>query len=290
MLGFSVDPGTALEGNGLIVYMRNFTVIDNKCVVKWGISYPEAVLFDWIYSLPSWAKTAIVENEVFYFASYQKACSDLPALTEKQDTMYRYYKRLEKEGLIRIKMIDSKAYISLTEKAKEWNNHGQKQASDELPSNLGQPSDEPRTDIRHIDNNTIDSNSIDTPIVPAKKLKPSAYGPGFNFSRNGVSISLHDQNAVDTYNRYYDGIDKGLTGMSLYDYTYTTEFVLKISYAGSEFFLNGFATPGKIPQPEFDRVYKIAKMLSEKGLPCFETFFGHITTSKSLPEFNPYFK
>lgn len=151
--------------------MRIFTTIDNLTVLRWGISYQEAILFEWLYSLPSWAKKATIDNETYFFASYQKACQDLPNLTDKIDTMYRIYKKLEKENLIVIKTIDSKTYISLTEKAKEWNSTWQKQDSEKNPTELGKLSEDARKIIRHIDSNSIDSNNIEKEKKENKEKK-----------------------------------------------------------------------------------------------------------------------
>lgn len=87
---------------------------------EWGLSPALCVLFDWMYDVPSWADHLIKGTDVYYFASRTKAVSDLVILTDKPDTMYRYYSQLKEKGLIEIKKIDGKDYIRLTEKAKEW--------------------------------------------------------------------------------------------------------------------------------------------------------------------------
>lgn len=114
--------------------MKFTTVIDNITALKWGLSIQEAYLFDWLFSLPSWADKAVVENEIFYFASKNKAVNELPMLTDKPDTMYRYYKSLQQKELILISKIGGKDYISLTEKAKQWNGN-KSEHSENNPSN-----------------------------------------------------------------------------------------------------------------------------------------------------------
>lgn len=101
--------------------MKYSSLIDNVTSLKWGLNIQLAYLFDWVYGLPSWADSVIIENHTYYFASKTKAIEELALLTDKLDTMYRYYKQLEDLGLIVVKKIDGKDYISLTNKAKCWN-------------------------------------------------------------------------------------------------------------------------------------------------------------------------
>jgi len=101
--------------------MRFNTSINNVKAKEWGLNLPLSYLFAWFYELPSWANKVVIENEIYYFASKNKAVQELPLLTEKKDTMYRYYKQIEKLGLIKIKKVDDKDYICLTKKAMGWN-------------------------------------------------------------------------------------------------------------------------------------------------------------------------
>lgn len=101
--------------------MKYSTVIDNIKAIEWGLNIQEAYLFAWIYTVPSWAGRVTIEDLDFYFASKTKAIEDLPLLTDKIDTVYRYYKSLQEKGLILIMKVDNKDCISLTDKAKTWN-------------------------------------------------------------------------------------------------------------------------------------------------------------------------
>ena len=112
--------------------MRYNSYINNVKAKEWGLNLNLAYLFAWMYELPSWANKVIIGDKIFYFASKNKACDELSLLTDKPDTMYRYYKKLEKAGLIYLKKIDSKDYVCLTEKAKTWN---LSDSSDKNPSN-----------------------------------------------------------------------------------------------------------------------------------------------------------
>lgn len=143
--------------------MRYNSLINNVKSKEWGLSIQEAYLFSWMYELPSWASKVSIENETFYFASKNKAVEDLPILTEKTDTMYRYYKKLEEKDLIVVKKIDSKDYIRLTNKAKKWN-LSESEHSDKNPSIVGFLS-ENNSDLNPTYNTTIyNTNKRDSNI------------------------------------------------------------------------------------------------------------------------------
>ena len=128
--------------------MRFNTTINNVKAKEWGLNIQQAYLFAWFYELPSWASTLIFDNKIYYFASKNKAIEELCLLSDKIDTIYRLYKQIENKGLIDIKKFDSKDYVLLTEKAKEWN---YKNDSDLNPT-LGNLS------VRHSDLNPTNNN------------------------------------------------------------------------------------------------------------------------------------
>lgn len=120
--------------------MKYSSYIDNVTSKKWGLNIQLAYLFSWIYSLPSWADSITIHEGVFYFASKSKVIEDIPLLTDKIDTIYRYYKFLHENGLILLKKIEGRDYIKLTEKAKEWGTDelGKKsEHSEKNPSKVG---------------------------------------------------------------------------------------------------------------------------------------------------------
>lgn len=122
--------------------MKFTSLIDNYHSKKWELTLQEAYVFSWIYDVPSWAKTLIIGAEVWYFAAKPKAISDIPLLTDKVDTMYRHYKKLEEKGLIENKKVGSEDYIRITEKGKQWGSIGKKsEYSENNPSKLGKLSE-----------------------------------------------------------------------------------------------------------------------------------------------------
>lgn len=139
--------------------MRYNSLINNIKSLEWELNLQQAYLFSWLYELPSWADKVIIENEIYYFASKNKACEELPILTDKTDTMYRYYKQLEEKQLILIKKIDGKDYISLTSKAKKWNLSIPSEGSEKNPSHSGNESER-----------VSDSNPIYNEINPNNEI------------------------------------------------------------------------------------------------------------------------
>lgn len=143
--------------------------IDQPRSIEWGLNLPEATVFSFCYSLPSWAEAIYVKGEVYYFASRTKALEEMPLVSDKPDTFYRFYKKLMEKGLIIWKKFDGKDCIQLTEKAKSWN-------SEKNPS-TGNISEKTRKKIREnsenfpTDNITIDNRTNNTSISISENEK-----------------------------------------------------------------------------------------------------------------------
>jgi hypothetical protein len=101
--------------------MRYTTQINNVKSLEWGLNLPQAYLFSWLYELPSWAESALIEREPYYFAARQKVVEELPMLTSNPATVYGHFKTLAKIGLIEYTKIGKKDFIRLTEKGQTWN-------------------------------------------------------------------------------------------------------------------------------------------------------------------------
>lgn len=136
----------------------------------WGLNLSEAALFSWLYSVPSWANNAIIEGEVWYFASRFKAIEDTGGvITDKPDTIYRLYKSLEAKGLIGWKKLDGKDYINITATGQQWN-------SDEK-TEVGKKSEQTRKNFRkNSEKNpiyySISDDEISDESAPAKISQP----------------------------------------------------------------------------------------------------------------------
>lgn len=140
--------------------MRNVSIINNVKSNQWGLNIQEAYLFSWIYELPSWADRIIIKNDVFYYCSKNKIVSELPLISDKPDTIYRYLKSLSSKNLVIVKKIDGKDYIGITELGKSWNDSSQSERSEKNPSQLGKFS-EFNSDLNPTYNNIYSITIID---------------------------------------------------------------------------------------------------------------------------------
>lgn len=141
--------------------MKYSSLIDNVHAITWGLNIQEAYLFDWLYSLPSWAERITLSGplggaEDYYFASRTKAIEELPLLTDKPDTMYRHYKSLEEKGVIKISKIQGCDYVMITEKGKEWNRQSESRKKIRENPEIFPKKPGKKSDILY--NNTLDNH------------------------------------------------------------------------------------------------------------------------------------
>lgn len=133
--------------------MKFTSQINNVAAYKWGLNLQEAVLFDWLSVLPTWAEK-YQDNENLFFASRNEACRELPLLTTKPDTIYRYYKSLDHKGIIKYQKIGGRDYIEFTEKTKDWFKLGE--ISEQTRKKIRTNSEKFPTNKNTINNNTKD--------------------------------------------------------------------------------------------------------------------------------------
>jgi hypothetical protein len=168
--------------------MKYTISIDQTHSIAWGLSLSEAAMFSFLYSVPSWAEQIFVDNQVWFFASRNKAIDEMPIISDKSDTVYRLYKSLQTKGVIDWKKFGEKDCIRITEKGKQWNS---------LNTTLGNKSDDTRKNIRKKsennptynstkDNSTINNNKgceFENPLPETKIKNP--------FSRQAYHDSLN---------------------------------------------------------------------------------------------------
>ena len=123
--------------------------INQKKAVEWGLTSSEAIVFSWIYELASWADKIEYKNKTYYYGSKNKACEELPIVSNKRDTIYRLFKSLQGKGVVELITLGKSDYLALTNKGKEWYDIN---ISDLNPS-VGNKYKE--TEINPIYNNTI---------------------------------------------------------------------------------------------------------------------------------------
>jgi len=130
--------------------MKYTISIDQTHSIAWGLSLSEAAMFSFLYSVPAWAEQIFVDNQVWFFASRNKAIDEMPIISDKSDTVYRLYKSLQTKGVIDWKKFGEKDCIRITEKGKQWNS---------LNTTFGNKSDDTRKNIRKKSENNPTYNS-----------------------------------------------------------------------------------------------------------------------------------
>lgn len=101
--------------------MQYTITINQAKALEWGLNSQQALLFAFVYEVPSWANSMKTESGVFYTLSKAKIIEELPLLTDKPDTAYRLLKALNEAGLIELSSTSSLTLVRLTAKGKEWN-------------------------------------------------------------------------------------------------------------------------------------------------------------------------
>lgn len=132
--------------------MQFILTINQVKALEWGLNAQQAMMFSFIYQVPSWAKPIIVERRTFYAISKEKIIQELPLLTEKPDTAYRILKALELVEVIELSNTSKITLVRLTEKGRTWN------TSENYPSKVGK-----KSEVRSEKNPTNqDTNNQDT--------------------------------------------------------------------------------------------------------------------------------
>lgn len=104
--------------------MQFTLLINQERALAWGLNAQQAMLFAFLYEVPSWARTADVQGEVFYHISKGKVVDELPLLTDKPDTVYRLMKQLQEKGVITLTSSGPFTLIAITDQGRTWNNDG----------------------------------------------------------------------------------------------------------------------------------------------------------------------
>lgn len=113
-----------------------FTVLINQIkALEWGMTAQQAMLFAFIYQVPSWARPVVVDQKTFYAISKAKIVEELPLLTDKPDTAYRMLKGLQVIEVIDLSSTSKITLIRITEKGRLWNR------SENLPIKVGKSSE-----------------------------------------------------------------------------------------------------------------------------------------------------
>lgn len=127
--------------------MKFYMHINQKFAVEHGMNTSEAIVFAWLYELPSWAKSVLIDNKTYYFASENKAAEEMPLISDKKDTFYRLYRSLAKNGLIEMLKIGKATYIAITDLGKGWYLSDSNQKNDNSEQLNNYPNSEKNSDF-----------------------------------------------------------------------------------------------------------------------------------------------
>ena len=101
--------------------MRFSTTLNNVKCMEWELNASESILFSLLYDASSWAKEIIKDEKAYYFVSRKLITKELPMFFEKEDTVYRNFKKLVDKGLIEYVKKEKMDLVRITEKGKSWN-------------------------------------------------------------------------------------------------------------------------------------------------------------------------
>lgn len=141
--------------------MQFIVTVNQVKALEWGLNAQQAMLFSFIYSVPSWARPAVVDGKTYYMLSKEKITTELPLLTDKPDTAYRTLKALELVEVIELSSTPKITLVRLTEKGRTWN------TSENYPSKVGKKSEVgSENSPTNQDTNNQDTNTLKNSCHP----------------------------------------------------------------------------------------------------------------------------
>ena len=95
--------------------MQYTVTINQEKAQEWGLNAQQAMLFAFVYEVPSWANAVTTNDGVFFALSKLKIIEELPLLTDKPDTAYRMLRALRDKGLLELSSTNATvSYTHLT--------------------------------------------------------------------------------------------------------------------------------------------------------------------------------
>lgn len=146
--------------------MRFSITLNNVKCTEWQLNASESILFSLLYDASSWAKEIIKDEKAYYFVSRKLITKELPMFFEKEDTVYRNFKKLVDKGLIEYVKKEKMDLVRITEKGKSWNKF--EENSEKNPN--------------------IDKNSEKNPSKFGKKSEKEAKNSEKNPTYNNINI------------------------------------------------------------------------------------------------------
>lgn len=123
--------------------MQYSIYINQERALEWGLNASQAILFGFLYEVPSWADPSVIDGQTFFRIAKSKISEELPLLTDKPDTVYRLMKALVDTGLIKKVVHGETTYIKITAKGALWNRSNIDIWSEKNPGTPGKKSAPP---------------------------------------------------------------------------------------------------------------------------------------------------
>ncbi|WP_139671772.1 phage replication protein [Pseudomonas sp. F16(2018)] len=177
--------------------MQYTITINQVKALEWGLNSQQALLFAFVYEVPSWANPLRTDDGIFYTLSKAKIIEELPLLTDKPDTAYRLLKALAEAGLIILSSTSSVTLVRLTDKGKEWNRKAD--GSEKFPTSegdkVGKKSDpSPRKKIRATSDKS--PSRVGKKSEPRSEKSPTNHVTSNQDTNQGTSHSLQEGSAA----------------------------------------------------------------------------------------------
>lgn len=100
--------------------MQYVISIRQRLALEWGLNFQQAVVFDFLTKLSTWATSVHTEDGIFWHIRRKKLADELPLISRSAATYKRHLQALEDAGLIEQRLIGSMPCARITEKGKSW--------------------------------------------------------------------------------------------------------------------------------------------------------------------------
>ena len=171
-------------------------------MLEWGLNLSQAVVFNALTEATLWANSAVFEGEVYYWFAKEKLMKELPAITDKPDTIKRHLAALDKAGLIRRKVVvegnNTYHYIAITAKGKEWNT-AQLSAESEDGKNIPTPETSQENTEKNLHEAGNISQNVGKKIPEPREKNPPNYitnNPNTNDPKDHLSDSVESNESA----------------------------------------------------------------------------------------------
>lgn len=99
-----------------------FNILINQVrAVEWGLNTQQALVFSFVFNVPTWANSVDVGGESFFHVSKTKVARELPLISDKPNTIFKILKSLDEKGLIKLTSDSRRTLLKITDKGLLWN-------------------------------------------------------------------------------------------------------------------------------------------------------------------------